>query len=422
VGLSALIGVNLAATVARMPRLKSLKEMEDANQFDSTSLYKLHRRMVLKESIWMGLLSGLKTGFIIVPVVVLSYALIIRLVFGFPLDTYWHYALPLLILVALGWISEKAYLLVFWAVIVGIRWWLTRPQGLAEAYDMLWQLVRLALEVGVIWAVPAVVLGVLAPYLRSPSQFPWLWSPLALMVAGIVALLAAIATGVYFIIPAALFMLGGAWLIRGTSRKEDFWPLIATGVAVTVLLLITIVTRVAPLAVYRNIFASVVPPAMTPQGWTFLKPTLEKIKKLEDPASRLAEYQRALTDIENDIKAHKDIQVTDDVKGLVNQTKGNKVDALPEMRSYICECIALEAAILGIKNPECRCSNKPRRAEEARRSKDDDDHSQHRTVSRGSSFAMTTMGSVSFWLTLGLLASWHLRRKGEATAVGSPAP
>src|SRR6185436_13681887 len=89
--------------------------------------------------------------------------------------------------------QRKASVALFAVAYFGVRAysWYTSDSShtFVNFLAQLWATVQLAINVAAIWIVPAVVLGVLAPFLRRPSAYPWLWAPLALAAAaGAVAL------------------------------------------------------------------------------------------------------------------------------------------------------------------------------------------------------------------------------------------
>jgi hypothetical protein len=148
----------------------------------------------LRGSLWVGLKTGLKAGLGYVPLIVFAYAALVRCFLSG--ETVWTYLLPLfLVFTVAGLLSERNYLgalgFLVWVIISFLRYAYAKPAPGTLAYyheqpdlaawgGQLWRVCQLAIEVGTVWAGPAIVLGVLLPFLKRPSQYPWLWTPLAL--------------------------------------------------------------------------------------------------------------------------------------------------------------------------------------------------------------------------------------------------
>jgi hypothetical protein len=108
--------------------------------------------------------------------------------------------------------------------------------------DSLWNLVRLCGLAMFIWGVPAVLLGILAPFLRQPARMPWLWGLLAFGAAVVLATAVIIGTrgggltrleaGVVVGL-AVFFVVTGALLWRGPWVAE-FWPVLGLSMATLV--------------------------------------------------------------------------------------------------------------------------------------------------------------------------------------------
>jgi hypothetical protein len=108
--------------------------------------------------------------------------------------------------------------------------------------DSLWNLVHLCGLAMFIWGVPAVLLGVLAPFLRQPATKPWLWGLLAFGAAVVLATAVIIGTrgggltrleaGVVVGL-AVFFVVTGALLWRGPWVTE-FWPVLGLSMATLV--------------------------------------------------------------------------------------------------------------------------------------------------------------------------------------------
>jgi hypothetical protein len=401
VWLAASLGSALAQAVARMPQEKTHAELAaQLGEPLATSLAATHRRQILKESLWIGLKAGLRAGLVTIPLIVLAYAVVVRLgwvtLAPWLTGTEWQlvdgedwvtYLAALLLVGVLGEaIAERRAGFAFAVVLyVGLHVydWYTGDEAetLLTFLGQLWQTVLLAINVGAIWITPAVVLGILAPFLRRPSEYPWLWGPLALAAsAAAVVLLVIQQQPLLFVVAAALVVLGGVLLLRsGAARIDELWPLIAAAIATLVALVSAVVLNVTPLAMYRSIDAVVIPPALGLTERTYLEPRLKALDAYACPKERMEQYDELL-------------QWTLDFRA----PRGFALPNNSEMHDFVEERRDLERAVFE-GSLETSCDGSDRSHEE-------------RPVTRAMTFSLSTVSSLSFWLTLGLLAAWQGRR------------
>jgi hypothetical protein len=120
---------------------------------------------------------------------------------------------------------------------------------LEEVYGNLWDLFRL---VGLVWSIPAALLGATAPYLKSGSALPKKWDAISLLVGLLLVSLAALRFQElwWLSIPGGLLLLT-AVLIYSEWHVEEFWPLAALGMG----LLVSGSTFVLQQAAFGNVLA-----------------------------------------------------------------------------------------------------------------------------------------------------------------------
>ncbi len=360
----------------------------------------------LGNDIWIGLKKGLLAGFVYLPLIVFAYAIAVRLGWAtvehfaggrrewlLAGETGPTYALALIFVFFIGGLLAdflengrfvSAALVLLYAGLQVFRWLAGDSTGeLAKFGARLWEITVFALQTGAIWAAPAIVLGVLTPFLRKPSQYPWLWSPVALGAAAIAVVLVFLQQSPWPLALAAALVVAGL-VLRTRAQLDELWPLIAATVATVAFLAMVAVLHLAPLSVYRNLHAIVIPPGIGQSEWTFLEPRLRDVQNERDNEKRLDGYA-ALDEW---------IRTFNPNAGWDTLPIGSRpqlVDVDREaMERYVEESRALDEAVLGIGHGKAE-----------------------RFVPRGTTFSLATVSALAFWLTLGLLAVWQVERARE---------
>jgi hypothetical protein len=405
--LAAALGGALGNAVALMPHLKSREELTAELGADTAaSVESAHQRAITRESLWIGLKAGLKIGLLTIPLIVLGYAVLIRLGWA-TLDMWFgsgQWSLP----DGEDWFTYLAALMIFAAIFSAVSESNKGGAGFLVAYfglhaytwytgdtshtltgfvGQLWRTVLLAVSVASLWAAPAVVMGVLAPFLRRPSQYPWLWAPLALGAAAgaVVVLLLQREPALYYVVPVVLVAM--AVLIRvGVASIDELWPLMAASVATIIALATAVVLNLTPLAMYRSIDAVVIPPSLGSTERGYLAPRMVLIEEKTCPMERMAAYDELLTWID-ELRVPPPFSLPDTVA----------------MREVVEESRDLERAVFaGALNTPC----------------DGSPGNEARPVTRATTFTLATVSALGFWLTLGLLAVWHVRRARAGKGAG----
>jgi hypothetical protein len=316
-----------------------------------------------------------------------------------------------------GLLSERNYLgaLLFlvWLILSFLRhayaepapgpldYYLREKPDLAAWGEQLWRVCQLAIEVGIVWAVPAIVLGVLLSFLKRPSQFLWLWSPLALGGA-LITLVFVIAQGQPWLLLPTVLLLAASLLFWKSERVEDLGPLLAASVTTVAFPVAAIALHLSPLAMYSNIHAVVIPPGVGETEWEYLRPQLRPIDKERNAGKRIEMYTNVLKWIDEfDPNRH----MRELPQGLWSFVFLDK-DA---MREHVEERKALEEAVRGKKRQGNHQGEQRSHAQEE----------EERMIRRDDCFGLATIGSLSFWVALGLLAAWHLQRRKEAAKSNS---
>jgi hypothetical protein len=155
--------------------------------------------------------------------------------------------------------------------------------------------------------------------------------------------------------------------------------------------------HLSPLAMYRNIYAVVIPPEVGKREWQYLEPQLRPIDKERDVGKRIERYDTVLKWIDEDPnRAMRDLLMS--VRHYVR---------LDKMREYVERRKEIEKAVLGKEPLGSHQCKQPVGVQEEQQ------------FSRATSFGLATTGSLSFWVTFGLLGAWHLQR-GKEAANGNP--
>jgi hypothetical protein len=154
-------------------------------------------------------------------------------------------ALGLVLVIGLGWGAATTAGERIWGVpflAAGAVLLIPLLVNLLLTGDSLRNLVRLCALAMFIWGVPAVLLGILAPFLRQPAEMPRLWGLIAFGAAVVLAAAVVIGTlgggltrleaGVVVGL-AVFFVVTGALLWRGPWVTE-FWPVLGLSVATLV--------------------------------------------------------------------------------------------------------------------------------------------------------------------------------------------
>lgn len=359
-----------------------------------------------------GLGAGLKAGFIAAPIVVFGGGLLIRLgwagwVFAgtgywpFTSDNVWQYVFPL---VLLGWVAsaffgKKQFTVgsVLIAVVIGVHA-IKVGLDLGALTDVVRSAFVVALQASLVWGVPAVVLGFFLPLLRRPSDFRWLWSPVALVVAGTCMAVVAVEKSLWVGV-AGIILFAASFVFRRTERLEEFWPLLCACAAMTAFNIGVGVHHVTGLGIYQNLQTLINAPLAPRDASPELFKELRAAERESDAARRIA----ALTVLQQKVEG----RTPDDAEreeekrreteralrplftiepAEVTQARENKAQALrelhPDFAHYLASRLAFEYAMRG-----------------------DEHHS------RASFFELATMGSLTFWTVIGLLAAWQIRKK-----------
>jgi hypothetical protein len=268
---------------------------------------------------------------------------------------------------------------VYFAIHAYVWWTGDSSHTFGSFIGQLWRTVQLAFSVAALWVAPAVVLGVLAPFLRRPSEYPWLWAPLALGAAGaaVVVLLWQSEPALYYVVP--VLLVGMAVLIRvGVASIDELWPLMAASVATIIALATAVVLNLTPLAMYRSIDAVVIPPSLGTTERAYLDAQLDRLEEKTCPMERMAAYDELLHWIET-----------------FQAPRGFAMPNTVLMREFVEESRDLERAVFaGALNTPC----------------DGTAGNEERPVTRATTFTLATVSALGFWLTLGILAVWHVRR------------
>jgi hypothetical protein len=191
-------------------------------------------------SVWRGARQGSFAGFLVAPAVVVGYTLAVRLAVH----------LHALTLGPRGSRPGALLVLAVLAVLVAAGWAWRRGRirtaalclGLVLVYAMatldqererLWTMGVLA---ALVWGVPALVLGALAPLLRARADEPRLWGLLA---TGTALLLGALTwwkleNPVFYWVAVGVALIGLFFLVRPRASLRDYWPLFAIAMAAMV--------------------------------------------------------------------------------------------------------------------------------------------------------------------------------------------
>lgn len=123
---------------------------------------------------------------------------------------------------------------IFWSAAMAPVAVLGAPLIGAHVMDNLWNLGKLLLLVAVVWGVPGLLLGILVPYLRKPSENPKVWALAAWIAALLLVLFLRAVQLKWVLLFGTLLALIGLAFWRGIPM-EEYWPLIALCVATPVL-------------------------------------------------------------------------------------------------------------------------------------------------------------------------------------------
>lgn len=412
--IAARLGAALSTAVRKMPYLKTSEELAaQLGQTYSPSMERLHGRLVMNESLLVGLKIGLKVGLFSIPLLVLTYTLLVRLVWAtlaywfdgsgewrLPGESWFGYFMVLLIVGAVAeGIAERRFgvamaVAAYFAVAIFYNYF----KGGAEAMDAigkeLWDVGRLAADIAIIWLPPSILLSVFAPFLRRPSLYPWLWAPLALAAAACAVVLVLIQQEIGLLVAAALLGFAGL-VLRSGGDFDELWPVFAASVATVAALATALVLQATPLSAYRTIAAGVVPPTIGTYEFQKMAPRLAEIDDETCPAARQRKYLEL-----------KDWVMNFEVARFQTLYRRN------EMRDFVEERRRLDAAISAGASAECDHEAGANAAKPATAGADPH-HAEEETVPRSTRFSLAMISSVSFWLTLGLLVAWQIRRTRE---------
>jgi len=436
------------------------------------------RRMPLDNAaaIRMGLITGLKAGLVYVPLVVFASALMIRVGWGvwvwsasgeWPHDErFITLVFPLVLLVSAACALSDPKGMLVGAIAIPV-WMILRFDPSFEQWSMgIPSAVTAALQAAALWGVPALVLGGFLPFLRRPSNFRWLWSPLAMGLAVLCMALVIIRQQFWLAVPAVI-LAGTAILFRRSKDLEAFWPLFAVCAAVAAFSLTWIIQETTGLGIYRNIqtvinvgpgafiskelsaeqkklgkerivalresegclekldrmvtrvqnldFPVIEPATRTPltlEG-SFSKPgkLLERYpyfgldgsapcEQLDGLTRAITEAERRMNRLPNTLKPR---APGDSLPMVLSDLLDNEKERRADMKAWIKQAIAFEIAMLG-KDPA---------AEQAHGGEKEGVDDAEPSISRAHRFELAIVGSLAFWITIGLLAGWQIQRRGE---------
>ncbi len=245
----------------------------------------------------LGALRGLAAAFGAAPVLVVAYVLLLRLgllihdILRFPRelhylwdstgpvpgDIYESTLIPATIRLGGYWlhkwmtlaviVSIMAILCAFWQIygwrrgmVAARRWrWFGVSAALALVFGLVFDanIPFIYLLVGLVWVTPAVFLGICGPYLRTGSPVPRAWGLIS-MLMGIGLMVLTIlrlwwsAIPLWLCAPGAVLIAVGL-VMRAGRRLEEYWPLGALALALTVCGMSALVQRATFLGVLSDV-------------------------------------------------------------------------------------------------------------------------------------------------------------------------
>jgi hypothetical protein len=379
----------------------------------------------------VGLVAGLRAT-VVIALVVFASGLLIRLTWAawvyqaagywpFSQENLWQYLLPLGFLAWLASASLGRYGLVagsvaFGAVLVG-----RLGIGLHAWTDVTLVSLATALQTALVWGIPAVTLGLFLPLLRRPSNYRWLWSPLAIGVAVVSVALVfepwAFAVGVV--------LIGAGLVLRRAERIEGYWPLLAACAAMSAFAATAAVHKATGWGIYRNVQTLINPAPLPPMAVGF-RQALQTAEAEADPKVRIA----ALRALRQAASGEADRPVGETILSSTLQEQLGRnleeraafAEALrsPVLRKglgrYVDERLAFEIAMLGYDPGVGAATPRDGRVGDNTPGLDAPGHAGETatgemTIDRAHTLELATTGSLTFWITMGLLAAWRSDRE-----------
>lgn len=249
----------------------------------------------------------------------------------------------------------------------------------------LFSMLSLAWKTSVLWIAPAIALGVVSPFLKYPSEFPRLWSRLAVTAALICLGFGVLNRDPVLLLTAAMLLAMG-FFFRRSVHLDKSWSLLAACVALAACSVGVAVHNTNSLSVYQSI-QTVINPPVRPYVTSEVAKRLNTIEEMESPDDRIKELEELMRTDLTDTETPKLLnQLPADVRPHLSLDSPWVAGMQPnEVRDYVREQIAFEKAMRG----------------------------EGERLPRAERLERATVFGLTFWGTLGLLGVWDLqRRKG----------
>ncbi|MDB5357304.1 MAG: hypothetical protein JWN24_3757 [Phycisphaerales bacterium] len=229
-----------------------------------------------------------------------------------------------------------------------------------------------------VWCVPGVLLGMATPLLRRPSELQREWGLLALVAAIILVIVTWSRFPYWYLLPALLLVIAAAYFRRGAA-VEDYWPVVALSVGI----IISGVVWIAQKATFAGVLGAVHKLNSLPVYLPSAKPP-EPFPRLQSPSQ-----WSVGTPLGGDHK--------NGLPGAGPPPPDQMTEQ--QLKEFTAKYI--------IKSPE-EDRERQRLAEEKREE-------------AARSLELSLSGSLGFWVTVGILATWAVRRHADHPEPEQPA-
>jgi len=237
------------------------------------------------------------------------------------------------------------------------------------------------LLVGLVWVTPAVFLGVWGPYLRTGSSVPQTWGWIS-MLAGIILIFLTALRLHWSAIPSWLWapgtlLIGLGMAVRAQRRLEEYWPLVALALGLTVCGMAALVQRVTFVGVLSDVHELNAYGGYEAKLWPDFRQPAAPHQLVVSWFDDFLSYERQPRSREDELRSQFDLW-RDNLRSEASGA-GATGDA------------SLDAELISSEK-------------QLRRTRQD--------VTQW--LELSIVGSVGFWLSVGLLAGWAMRSNTES--------